>query len=223
MKPKALVVDREKLKAQEFWTYNEIFTEDNYQVTEAEIKDKIVIDVGANLGHFSLRCIELGAKHVYAIEAQPTIFYQGLVHTVRGFPVTPLNFAVLDIDGKTVMIPNDHVGGSKISSVGEPVETITLKTLVKDLTDDLVLKLDCEGSEFDILMNVDEETMAKFNVIHIELHENTNDNHAYHDPQLIRDRLTKFGFTRKDYSAEKWSTPEALKLKVSVEKWVRNA
>lgn len=218
-------VNRDSLKAQEPATYTEIFETDSYKLVDSEVRGKIVVDVGANLGMFSLRCIELGAKRIFAIEAQPAV-YQGLMHNVSSFPeIVPLNAAVWDKDGEQVTILNEHVG-SKVKSGGEgdKVSTITIKSLIEGMSEtDMVLKLDCEGSEFNILMGTDVETIRKFAFIHIEVHANTNENPDYQDVNVVRNRLTEFGFKQISILPVLWfgSNGETREIGVYVEKWVR--
>lgn len=220
------LVDHAWLKAQEPATFIEIFEVDSYKVLESEIRNKTVIDVGANLGMFALRCVELGAKRIIAIEAQPTVFKLGLVENVKRFPtITPMCAAVYDVDGQMMHILNEHVG-SKVTSSGdgEATCTVSLKTLVKDIPDDdMVLKLDCEGSEFNILMGADRETVRKFAVIHIEVHADTNENPAYKDVSVVHDRLTELGYNKVSTVPVMWygTNGETKELGVYVEKWVR--
>src|SRR6185312_2627813 len=129
-KPLIISIDRERLARQEPIIYKEIFEQNVYNLVENQVRGKTVIDVGANVGLFTLRCLELGAKHVIAVEAQPTIYKLGLLPNISRYGnVTPILGAVLDSDEKIVLIPNNHVG-SRIGSAGEPVRTVSLKTLV---------------------------------------------------------------------------------------------
>lgn len=224
--PVPIKIDRDGLKAQEPATFIEIFEIDSYKLVDNEIRGKLVIDVGANLGMFSLRCVELGAKQVIAIEAQPTVYNLGLLNNVKDYPmITPMLAAVWDKDGETVTILNEHVGSKvKTSGEGDKVNTITLNTLTKNLTDeDMVLKLDCEGSEFNILIESDRETIRKFAFIHIEIHANTNENPAYQDVDVVRNRLTEVGYQRVSLIPVMWygNNRETKELGVYVEKWVR--
>jgi len=219
-------VDRANLKAQEPATYIELFEIDSYRLVDAEIRGKTVVDVGANLGMFSLRCVELGAKLIYAIEAQPAVYHLGLLNNIKGFPtIMPLLAAVWDKDGETVTILNEHVGSKvKTDGDGDKVSTITLKTLIENIAEnDMVLKLDCEGSEFNILMGAERDIIRKFAFIHIEIHANTNENPEYHDVEIVRNRLTEFGYNRISMIPVMWYGKDgsSKELGVYVEKWVR--
>lgn len=216
-------IDRTELQNQHPDTYNQIFENNEYGIEELDIRGKVVIDIGANLGMFTLRCVELGAAHVYAVEAQPTVYQTKLVKNVSRYStVTPMNYAAFSQDGLIVNIPNEHVM-SKLGDIGEPVNTITLKKLLTDYQvagNNLVLKLDCEGSEFDILMTAEQELIRRFEIIYMELHGNTNSKPEYHDVGIIRNQLTLAGFTIVK-SGQYFGGPAWTPLDVFVEKWVR--
>jgi hypothetical protein len=140
--------------------------------------------------------------------------------------IVPLNYAVLDSNGKMVHILNEHVASRVGGDIGELVETITLDSLLYQqnlLGDDIVLKLDCEGSEFDILMGTPVETIRRFRTIFIEIHNDTNPNPAYKDSSVVINRLQECGFNKiKDggmvvYNGDGTTTS----LGVVVQKWVR--
>jgi hypothetical protein len=109
--------------------------------------------------------------------------------------------------------------------MGDPVESISLQTLVADIDDNnMILKMDCEGSEFDIVLNSSNQLLRRFQSIHMELHANCNENPHYHDPELVRNKLTSAGFVQV------WKNPVVLfnaqyeivgHMDIWVEKWIR--
>lgn len=219
-------VDLEAMKNLEPGTYIEIFVNNTYGLEENEVQGAVVIDVGANLGMFSLRCAELGAKQIYAIEAQPTIYNTGLLPCINGRDtIKPFNYAVLDVSDKLVNIDNNHVG-SKIGTTGASVSSITLQKFLNDnfvLDNNMILKLDCEGSEFNVIMTATREFLRRFKSIHVEMHGGTNDNPQWKDVNVIKQRLSDFGFRQVkssqqfDFTDNNNPVPEQL----FVEKWVR--
>ena len=218
-------VNRHDLKNQEPATYIEIFDIDSYGISDAGVENSVVVDIGANLGMFSLRCWELGAKKIISVEANPHVF-QGLAYNVSGYKnIQIFNRAVMHTDNQQVLINNAHVGSKINSQQGDPVQTITLETLVKDLVDDnILLKLDCEGSEFDILLNSSHQLLRRFKSIHLEIHGDCNENPDYHDPDLIRNRLSHANFTRvRQHGLVAYDDQGMVtgSLPVWVEKWVR--
>lgn len=222
-----LSVDHARLKTQNSEVYDEIFASNHYKVLPEEIRDRVVIDIGANNGFFALRCHELGARKIYAVEAQPTIFRKFLKENTLPFEtIVPLNYAVYSDFDQVVRIPNQGAL-SRLGSEGEEVKTITLEKLLVDnriKNDDLVLKLDCEGAEFDILLNTRHDVMRRFSVIYLESHNNHNQNPMFNDAQLIRFYLEDAGFKMvhhlqmfgRDHTGE-LVTP----LGVFIEKWIK--
>ena len=156
--------------------YKEIVETNAYQVFPGEISGKVVWDIGANRGVFSLHCSNLGAKKIFAVEAQPETFNEHLKKNTAGIDcITPLNFAVTDKTGDVVRLSNtdDHSSlyAELDKGLGQEVSTISLADLTKDYNEtDMALKMDIEGAEYDILMNVDRETLRKFSVIYMEIH-----------------------------------------------------
>jgi FkbM family methyltransferase len=228
-------VNRESLRSQEPMTYKEIFEDNSYGLSEEDIKSKTVIDVGANLGMFSLRCVELGVDKVVCIEAQKQVYYGGLLPNIREYYdiIKPMFGAVLDVDGKEVKIMNAHVASRVTNGEGDPTTTLTLETILKanalDNRNDLVLKLDCEGSEYPIVLNGNIETFRKFETIFMELHDNVNEDERYRNSQIVRDKLVEFGFKNVFINEMLWFeyNENGIPVKqqtigVYVEKWIRN-
>jgi FkbM family methyltransferase len=176
---------------------------------------------------FSLSCIEKGANRVITVEAQPVIFNLGLLNNVSGYPaIEPLNYAVYDKDGEMVHILNAHVGSMVGGNEGELVETITLATLLNECNindNNTVLKLDCEGSEFNILLTSSVEVLRRFAVITMEVHGNTNPNPEYRDLALIEKRMIECGFIKVKYGQMYYESSVQPRILVNVftEKWVR--
>ena len=228
-KPKIRTFDNDYIKSIDPITYYDVYEQNEYNVVNKEIIGKTIIDIGANIGIFSLMCLEKGAKKILAIEAQPSIFAEGLIHSVSPFAdvITPLNYAVHDTDDLELLIPNNNVASIAGKDHGEPVKTITLETLLNRYNiegSDLILKLDCEGSEFNILLNCKPDVLHRFEIIHVEFHTATNPDPAYENPDLIRNFLINNNYrcTHRPFIFVQGSLGEWLYKYTVVEKWVRN-
>jgi len=124
----------------------------------------IVIDVGANIGLVSIWLAkyfnQIGA--IYAIEPSPEIFdllKQNIEAAGVSEIVTPLQLAITS-DGRDVILRTDGINsGGQSEFWGEDKEivcvspSVTLGGLLADLGIDKIdlLKLDCEGAEYEIL------------------------------------------------------------------------
>ena len=221
-----LAIDRKSLNWQEPVTYYEIFVENSYGVDKQEIRGKTVIDIGANLGMFSLLCVECGANRVVSVEAQPQV-YQGLLQNVGTYKaITPLNYAAYDTDGKFVHIANQHVASRVGGDEGDLVMTMTLQTLLKTqniLGNDLVLKLDCEGAEFNILLTASNDLIRRFGIVYMEVHDRANEDPKWHDSNMIGNKMMEAGFKQvKRFTIQgKDEARGTFDLGVYVDKWVR--
>lgn len=143
---------------------------------EAEIKPgAIVVDIGANIGCYSLKAAQK-ASCVFAFEPFPANFSAlrdniALNHAdnVEIFPL-----AVSNKSGTAVMfIPDDdsylgrislHPGRGTRTTEGE---CITLDEIVRraDLDKIDVLKIDCQGAEYEILYGAASETLGRIKQI----------------------------------------------------------
>jgi len=191
----------EYLKEQQADIYKELFIDNCYDVNEERVKGKVVIDLGANRGYFALLCNELGAKEIICVEAQKDMC-EGLLkeNTKHLSNVKILNYAVTDRSGDTVNLSNDDWGSSLYANkdkkgVGQDVTTITLEDLIKDRTEnDMILKLDVEGAEYDILLNASKELLRRFSHIGVEIHGSIHPKYTGCD--IIENKLHNCGFTR---------------------------
>lgn len=159
------------IQLQPSFLYDEIFVNNEYQLIEDEVNDRVVFDVGANVGMFTAKCLTFGAKQVFAVEAQPSIFKWGLEFNMRLYPqVKTINRAVLLNDYTEVFISNNFIA-SHLDLSGEPVKTICLQTLFTESnSEDLILKMDIEGAEYESILTTTDEVIKRCKFIHIELH-----------------------------------------------------
>jgi FkbM family methyltransferase len=185
--------------------YNEIFQNlcylpSNWEISECFAPDKVVLDVGANIGLFSLFAASEGAT-VYAIEANPCNFYY-LVHNIAQngqMRILPYNFALASENGiRELYIPNQWSGSSLINM--DCIEKrlavlVRAKRLVDFLSeignpDIEFVKIDCEGCEFEVLLNCESQVLRKIKRIALELHVSP----LLDSPQSIVSHLESAGF-----------------------------
>ncbi len=160
------------------FVYNEL---QNFEYKDLNFKNKIVIDIGANTGATSIYFALNGAEKVYAVEPMPKT-YKFLVKNIliNGFQkkIYPLNFGI----GKSsiaVVDENETGLGAKVNKPNKKhkvtkTKMVEIKSL-RDLIDTLhikecVIKMDCEGCEYDALLDLDKETFARIKEIILEYH-----------------------------------------------------
>ena len=140
------------------------------------VKDRIVLDVGANVGDSSVYFAIKGAKHVHAFEIVPStaqLCKENVMGNDLGEIVTVHNIGIgnprkvrirsdLIADGSYQV--NDNVGGGEIEikSMNHVVDELKIA--------DAVMKIDCEGCEYDVINPSNIELLKRFSHIIGEYH-----------------------------------------------------
>lgn len=179
-------------------TYKEIFEINVNQVDPQELVGKTIIDVGANKGYFAIYCAERGAKEVYSYEPVKDI-YKKLVDFTSGFDnIHSYNLAILDGSIDEVCMHEAGAGSNIWGKEGEPTRCISLKEALEsvDYKTDMILKLDCEGSEYEILFNTPKEIIRQFGIIYLEVHNEMNPNYMNKHEELLN-YITSLGYNAK--------------------------
>lgn len=165
-----------------FLVIRQIFLDDQYDTHYSKIKGKVVIDVGANVGVFSIYAAILNAKKVYAFEPVPET-YMMLKENIKlnnlENVIIPINKALGDKEKVEIMYySNIGDGGttlnlSKIKYLNEKVIKKSIKVMITTL-DNFVkqnkipkvdfIKMDVEGYEENILLGA-KETIKKWKPI----------------------------------------------------------
>jgi len=142
-----------------------------------DVKEKVVVDIGANIGDSAIHFVNSGAKRVIAIEPDP-FTYDLLRKNVRinGMDsiVTPINAAVSDKNGyvKIPYLMENSIGKNVIESEsGINVQLMTIREIVENYgVSKAVMKMDCEGCEYKALLNSNPEYLEAFDQFGIEYH-----------------------------------------------------
>jgi FkbM family methyltransferase len=141
------------------------------------VRNKKVVDIGANVGDTAIYFAKEGAIHVYAYEPYPFLFNKArknVRNSGYSTKITLNNAAVLDREG-TLRIREDYKadGGTDLKKfeTGKLIQLITLSSIItKTNISNGVLKLDCEGSEYQILLRAKISDLRKFDQIALEYH-----------------------------------------------------
>ena len=162
-----------------------------------------VVDVGANVGVFTLWAVKCNAARVIAVEPSPrmceylsrnvSLNHFGNVTVVQAACGGRTGEAVLYSRGDEVLNTlycRDVLGSEFRPLCRMPV--LTLEDIFSRYGVETchLLKLDCEGAEYDILLNTREDTLRRIQTIAMEYHVGLNE----HDPLELLSFLEAHGF-----------------------------
>ncbi len=154
------------------------FSQNNGTYENLPLKDKTIIDIGACTGDTSIYFALKGAKKIIAVEPFPKNF-EILKKNIEENHFNKLIIPILAACGyskKEILIdPNLHDGMRSVLhefSDGVKISTLTLEEIIKDFDiSNAILKLDCEGCEYETILNSSSVTLQKFTDIQIEYHD----------------------------------------------------
>jgi len=203
--------------------FNEIVIFDPYRAADilAPLPQRpIIVDIGANVGYFSMLALALRPDcRVHSFEPLPANFRLLAEHhrenpahsprwTLHQKAVVGTELAEIQIHCDTPDQPTSVASLSpewmSRNTQAVTVPAITLDQIVRSHHFDTVdlLKLDCEGAEYDILFNTPADTLHRIATLAIETHNAPNlpGNHE----QLI-EFLNAHGFHTK---SQQWETKD---------------
>ena len=143
-----------------------------------DVKHMVVIDIGANIGDSAIYFALKGAKHVYALEPYPYSYKLAMRNIkLNGLQdkITLLNEGCSKKKGKIMISTGyENLGGTDLKKFenGNNISITTLGELIKrfKITDEAILKIDCEGCEYEVLLGAKNSYIKKFKQIQIEYH-----------------------------------------------------
>ena len=164
----------ESLKERHAKIYTDI-VEKNYSDMRFEPKDvcgKDILDLGAHIGVFSLFCLMHGAKSVMSVEANPKTFMELAANTSSFREISILNKAVTGGETAHVMMSDKDAQSMIIKEGGTKVPTVTIDELVQVMpkSGERLLKVDIEGSEYQVLPWASAKAIRSFQIIFLETH-----------------------------------------------------
>nr|AQS28773.1 hypothetical protein [uncultured archaeon] len=165
---------------------NEIFIKKDY-TKKFDVGEKdVVVDIGANIGMFSLLAAKSAVKgRVYSFEPFSENFNL-LMENIKLNNlenIVPIKGAVAQRNGtrKLYLVKGKNFGGNSFekkhwqadTSKTIKVETVTLDKFIRSYKIEKIdfLKVDCEGAEYEILMNCSKDTLSKIRKISLEFHD----------------------------------------------------
>jgi FkbM family methyltransferase len=168
----------------EIWEQNEYFLD----VINPNVPG-VILDIGAHIGAFTLKIKSLyPEKAVFAFEPETANFQllkQNITNNNLAF-ITPLQMAVSKETGSIpFFVDLNHTAGHRTTfTTQEPhqqVSAVALSDFINqyNLEQIALLKIDCEGGEYDILMHLATEHWQRIIYLAFEYHDSTE--YCYED------------------------------------------
>lgn len=160
-------MDTDKIVIKEIWE------EDVYRLEDGHLnRGGIVLDIGANIGAFSVYCASKGAE-VYAVEPEPSnleVLKANVEINNMQDRIKVIEYGVSDFDGEAVI---DNSGGCstiKDDKSGSTIDILSFDSLLEkyEIQGIDVLKIDIEGSEKELILGASRNSMNKCNYITME-------------------------------------------------------
>ncbi|CEG13470.1 putative Methyltransferase FkbM family [groundwater metagenome] len=165
----------------EIWK-KQIYTPKGYEIKP----DDIVIDIGANIGIFSLFAASRTKNKVYSFEPFPdnfNILKQNVIDSCMK-NVCCFNYAVSSSSGKQKLYKSKCDAGHSLFDTTKEghldqyieVESKTLKQIFDEnnIKKCAFLKMDCEGCEFEVIFKTPKEYLNRIEKISMEFHDNVS-------------------------------------------------
>lgn len=179
---------------------NDVFIK---RVFEYEIKNNhTIIDIGAHIGVFTMTTAKKSPNgKIFSFEPCHDTFelLKKNVEDNKLNNVSVEKVAISDTNGKTFLYYDEAQGNwghsitAKLSESGEEVQTLTLSEVFKkyNIAHCDLIKFNCEGAEFKILLNLDQNILKKIDTMIILFHEDL----SQHTVLDIKNHLKSANFT----------------------------
>ena len=170
-----------------------VFLAEEY--ADISVLDKTVIDIGASIGDSALYFYIQGAKKIYGYEPTKRAFDFAMDNVITNNLFDSIELVNAAVSNRTsIILVEDRrkiTGGSQLkeNTHGREVELYSFVDIVKRTDgENLVLKMDCEGCEYDIFASLNAEVLRKFEKVVLEYH---------HGPEKIDEFLRDAGYKSK--------------------------
>lgn len=174
-----------------------LFFDNEYYIP---IKGRTIVDIGANIADTAIFFVLKGAKNVIAYEPFPNSFKLAEENILLNNMKDRILLSNVAVGGQTGVIALSEKSIDTVTlnalaeknPVGKRVKVITLKNITEKFPQkDMIVKMDCEGCEYDAIISSSDKTLRHFEQFVIEHH----DRGSY----VLIDRLNKAHFkTRVD-------------------------
>jgi len=172
-------------------TISEILNENVYRINKDQLNgDKIVVDLGSNIGVFALQARALGAAKIYAVEPNPknikmleknilaNNFETSIAIVPNAISTKPGYVEMIDCDRDSHIASLEKLESDTSKALTDgyeedgqiDVNAITLAELLKDIAEVDIMKVDIEWGEYPVFTEATKEVMDKIKYLVFEFH-----------------------------------------------------
>lgn len=167
------------LRPDDAMVIDETWHENTYRLSPRDVVDRVVVDIGANVGAFAVWAAKAGARQVWAYEPDPA----NLEALTRNVTLNGLDRVVICALGVSGSDADRWLGGhgSGAHLVDAPddlldddcrvIEVRSLDEVLLLAGEHLVVKIDCEGCEHEALAGVDAGHLRRADRLVMEYHD----------------------------------------------------
>lgn len=149
-------------------------------------KNSVIVDIGANIGFFSIYALINGAKKVYCYEPNSQAFKilkKNIIQNSLPNKIFAFQKAITSNNGKFISIPLNSSPYNQVTKnlikknfKYEKVSTASLNNqiLINNIKNIDLLKIDCEGAEYNIFPSLTKKTIKIIKEIRMEVHGKIN-------------------------------------------------
>jgi FkbM family methyltransferase len=176
----------------------EIILRNEYEILRTHLKDAIVLDIGAYIGDSAIKFILEGANKVHSYEPHPELYNLACKNVNLNnldSQIVLKNFGIGDKQASLTIKEDGYFGASSSFGLnnrqrckGVVVKLLSLDSIILEIGNIDVMKMDCEGAEFSSILSCPQETLRKIKVMVIEYH---------NEPEPLISYLKKTGFEVK--------------------------
>lgn len=165
-------------------------------------ENAIIVDIGGHYGYFSLFALKNSGidSKIYVFEPDPENF-KVLSANIKESKIVASNKGVSSFVGATTLYLGNSTNHSIISDYALnkketriiTIQTVSLSYFMQQNSLNKIdfLKMDCEGAEYDIILNSDDKTLQKVQVYSLEFHDTKR---ADQTANKLIERLSGLGY-----------------------------
>ncbi|MEZ4799085.1 MAG: FkbM family methyltransferase [Flavobacteriales bacterium] len=190
--------------------FYDIFQKREYSDYFPFYEDCTIVDIGGHFGYFSLFALKNSGvdSKIYVFEPDPENF-KVLSENIKNSKIISSNKGVSSFVGATTLYLGNSTNHSIISdyALNNPetkiitIQTVSLAYFMQQngLSQIDFLKMDCEGAEYDIILNSDDKTLQKVRVYSLEFHDTKR---ADQTANKLIERLSNLGYKVAKFAYE---------------------